>query len=137
MSRTNSITPLDEKDFDLISRTAQTAVAVGQVCQYHTDGIKVVPIATGVLLDKACGVAITAGAAGEKVDLVTNGVVDVNVDGTADVLLASRLIVHASTAGALILDGTVAIADQSLNITPLEGQTADAITLTMCKVSFR
>jgi hypothetical protein len=137
MSRTNHITPLDEKDTVTILRTAQSAVTVGQVLKYYTDGIQVVPLAASDLLDLACGVCTVAAAAGELCHVVTNGVVDVNIDGNTDVAIADRLVAHGSTAGALIKDGTVTAADVCTTITPLEAQATDAVTLTMCKVNFR
>lgn len=137
MSLVTQILEVTVKDQATIVRRTNEAISEGAVCKYHTDGIKVVELDADDLLSLACGVATAAAASGADVKLVTNGVVDTLVDGTADVAIGDRLVASATVAGELILDGTVAVADVTSLVTALEAQTANDGTLTMCKVNFR
>jgi len=123
-------------DQDTIVRQAQAAVTKGQVCKYYTDFLQVVPLATTDLLDAACGVATHDAAAGAQVRLVKSGVVQTLVDGTTDIAIGERVVSQGTLAGVLAKDGTVAVADVATCVFVLEAQTADAATLTYCKVNF-
>lgn len=146
MSLVTQILEVTVKDQATIVRRTNEAISEGAVCKYHTDGIKVVELDVDEPLYLGCGVATAAAASGADVKLVTNGVVDVLVDGTTDVAIGDPLIASAGTAGECIKhaittsnETTVAadLLEYSPVVIPLEAQTANDGTLTMCKVNFR
>ena len=102
------IVPVTDYDQLIITREAQTAVALGDVCTYHTDYIKVIPAATSAPQANIVGVALDAGAAGDDVRLCIRGVCDARVDGdTTDADVGDALLPSTAVAGELRSTGAV------------------------------
>ncbi len=133
MSR--NIVPVTDYDQEKFTREVQTAVQQYRLVKYHTDGIKVIPLAASDDLSLAVGVVQDARnlAAGNIVTLVRVGVTYIYAEGTVAIVAGDALKADDALAGCVMKQGSATA--QCEKIKAIGATAVAGPTAILCKVS--